>query len=226
MQTNKEEYKSFYRDYNKPDQNYKIPLSTSPESMAYAKAIADKYLHIHNQNEWDGSVCKGAMLDLDLAPCIRGIWHQSEIAPHVYMKYEGGDMFKVCFIMPAFAYDKPSADSDSAERTKYILFPPKDNRVHSVLLNGVPSPNIGPFHGYNVICTYIHYFDYGFDAFCDTINLYLKTFKINKPLSEIELIYASLLMRIISIRSFYPVNSRPLPWNVAGRLLVNQIKKR
>lgn len=226
MRKNKESLMSFFRHYDIADQEYRIPSSASAESRAYAKAIADKYLHVKNPDNWDDTVCTGEMLDLDLAPCIRDIWRQSKDAPHVYMKYEGGDMFKVCFIVPAFAFDKPSVDKDFAERTKYILIPPKDNRVHHILLNGIPSPNIGPFHGYNVICTYIHYFEYGYDAFCDSINLYLKTFKVNKPLSEIELIYASLLMRIISIQSYYPVNARPLPWNVAERFLKRQLKKR
>lgn len=231
-------YSQYCIRHGNPDLGYSINLwESKSKNRAVAKVIADKYLKIHEKEPLFKTGSKSKTLkkelviqqyteDLDFAPCIRGVWHQAKEAPHIYMRYEGGDLFKVCFIVPAFSYDKASNNEDNIERARAVLYPPKDNRLHHIFLNGVQSPNIGPFHGYNVVCTYMHYIETGIDAFCDGIEIYDSIFRDPEPMSETELIYASLLARILFVRSVYPINSQPLPWDVAEKLLKKQIGKR
>lgn len=224
-------YESYCKRHGDPEHGYQVNMpSAGEESRALTKVIVDKYFKTRAGGKSGDDASANSQTqyaeDLDLTPCILGAWEPAKEAPHIYMKYEGGDLFKVCMIVPAFSYDIPSDGKDSIERVKLILYPPKDNRVHYVYLDGSPSPNIGPCHGYNVVCTYIHYLELGIDAFCDCIDIYCSIFCDRKPESETDLIYAAVLTRVLFMRSLYPINSRPLPWTAAENYLKKQIKKR
>lgn len=231
-----------FNQYSSRIGNPEIGYFSSDRNIpAKVKAIANKYLKVREgvwDHEIDGKVIDGDLVgetnytfyaeDLDFAPVIRGKWQQSKVCDNIYIRYEGGDLFKALFLCPHLAYDKRGGSSiDESYRIKNIL------HIHSIGANdhnqvmyayskldkSEKSSYVGPRHGYDVVCTYVHYLEFGLHYLLYLLNVFTHEFPTYEISSEYDLIQAVVTTSAAFTYPFYPVNYSPVSYNDAEKLL-------
>lgn len=230
----------YYDDYNKYSQKYgtaedgyKFSGGSDKQAAALVKSIADKYLRTRPtyfyvlkdpSNPNSGFIKKQNgisyyMLDLELAPILLNKWIHLPDIRNMYVKYLGSDLFNVCFISPFFLYEKRASQYEYDMRMHYILHLPEDDQKIIIYDQDMPSSAIGPGQGYNVCYTYVHYFNNGFSQFYNDIISYKKEFPQKDLVSDMDAVYAATAIRAVDSFPLYPINVKPLYFDMAQDLL-------
>lgn len=244
---NKSSFEQYSARIGNPERGY---FSSDRNISARVKTIANKYLKVR-EDIWlhrideivDKNIDEDSFSetnytfyaeDLDFAPIIRKKWQQSKICDNIYMKYESGDLFKVLFLCPHFAYDKRGgSDIDESYRIKNILHihnigtddPDQVMYAYANLDKSEQSSYIGSRHGYDVVCTYVHYLESGLYYLLYLLNIFTQEFPNYEISSEFDLIQAVVTTSAAFTYPFYPVNPSPVTYDDAEKALAKIVGK-